>query len=117
MVNDIYGPIRLAQGCCVGGDEQLTIIAYTFGWKIVAHPPERTQYFSQIAYELARITHVRKPYLFRNQDIVDSCNELLAFPETETEELRSGTWATIRYARDRVFKPYRIVLPDGGITK
>jgi len=40
-----------------------------------------------------------RPYLDRNKDIVRACDMLIAAPRTLTEELRSGTWATIRYAR------------------
>lgn len=51
-----------------------------------------------------------KPPLKRNYDIVDACDILLAAPRTLTEELRSGTWATIRYAR-KTGKKYLILAP------
>lgn len=37
--------------------------------------------------------------LARNRRIVAAVDVLIAAPETDREELRSGTWATIRYAR------------------
>lgn len=41
-----------------------------------------------------------KPPLERNTDIVDMCDILIAVPiDPEVEEQRSGTWATIRYAK------------------
>jgi hypothetical protein len=40
-----------------------------------------------------------KGLLDRNHDIVAACDILIAAPETDTEQLRSGTWATIRYCR------------------
>jgi hypothetical protein len=40
-----------------------------------------------------------KPYLERNKDIVNNCDVLIGCPKTKEEELRSGTWQTIRYAR------------------
>ena len=40
-----------------------------------------------------------KEYIERNHDVVDTCDLLIAMPNTELEVVRSGTWATIRYAR------------------
>ncbi len=50
--------------------------------------------------------------LDRNHDIVDGSHVLLAFPNSREETLRSGTWATIRYAL-RVWKPTVIFYPTG----
>ena len=55
-----------------------------------------------------------KPYLARNRDIVDVTTALLATPQGP-EELRSGTWSTVRYAR-RQTKPLVIVWPNGVVT-
>lgn len=39
-------------------------------------------------------------YLTRNKKIADECDILIALPiDKDAEELRSSTWATIRYAR------------------
>ena len=40
-------------------------------------------------------------YMDRNQVMVDLADHLIAFPRTSNEELRSGTWATIRRARNK----------------
>ena len=56
-----------------------------------------------------------KYFLRRNREIVDSCNVLWAFPKSENEELRSGTWATIRYCRKKN-KPSIIIYPDGRLN-
>ena len=53
----------------------------------------------------------RQP-LMRNRAIVAACDILIAAPETDTEQLRSGTWATVRYARQAV-KPV-IMLSRGN---
>lgn len=37
--------------------------------------------------------------LARNRKIVAECDILIAAPRHDKEELRSGTWATVRYAR------------------
>jgi hypothetical protein len=40
--------------------------------------------------------------LARNRDIVAASDILIAAPESDKEELRSGTWATVRYMRQAV---------------
>lgn len=37
--------------------------------------------------------------LARNREIVRDVDVLIAAPRTDREELRSGTWSTVRYAR------------------
>ena len=39
------------------------------------------------------------PPLKRNRHIAEEADILIAAPETDKEEQRSGTWATVRYAR------------------
>lgn len=39
------------------------------------------------------------PLIRDKRDIAMPCHLLIAAPHTDTEELRSGTWATVRYAR------------------
>ena len=56
--------------------------------------------------------HPAKDYLVRNHDIVDVCDVLVATPGQKEEQIRSGTWATIRYAR-KIRKQIIIVYPDG----
>ena len=56
------------------------------------------------------------PYLERNRAIVDACDILIACPKGMQEEQRSGTWATVRYARRRD-RPIVIVWPDGTVTR
>jgi hypothetical protein len=45
------------------------------------------------------IIYVPGGYMKRNDELVAQCDVLLAFPRSAKEELRSGTWATIRRAR------------------
>ena len=50
-----------------------------------------------------------EPPLKRNKIIVNECNILLAVPNNpEEEELRSGTWSTIRYAEKQNQKVIKI---------
>ena len=42
---------------------------------------------------------LRLPPLVRNRNIVRAVDIMIAAPATDKEELRSGTWATVRYCR------------------
>jgi len=69
----------------------------------------------RIAAVLHRPTgHRAEDYLRRNHDIVDATDELVAAPAGYVEEPRSGTWATVRYAR-QCGRFITIVWPDGTI--
>lgn len=98
-------------GDCIGADEQADNIARTIGGiVIVIHPPNND---SKRAFcERRGLSKVcePKPYLDRNHDIVDESEMMFATPGQRIEQLRSGTWATIRYAR-KVKKPGVILLP------
>jgi hypothetical protein len=79
--------------------------------KLVVHPPDddRWRAFCQDWDEIWKPTG----YLSRNEDIVSAADLLIAIPRLATEELISGTWSTVRYARS-TGKPIMIIDPDGG---
>jgi hypothetical protein len=54
--------------------------------------------------------------LRRNHQIASRCDHLLACPAESSEILRSGTWATIRYART-AGKLVTIIKPDGTVQE
>lgn len=100
------------EGDCIGSDAESACIAWDVGsWFIVQHPPTNQSKRAFAQYDEAREP---KPYLERNHDIVDDCDELLATPGEKEEQLRSGTWATIRYAK-KCGKPVTVIYPDGTI--
>lgn len=106
---DIY----LHHGCCIGGDEQITVMAFTLGIKVCAHPPVNRKFFSQLAYDLSSCKNDDKPFLDRNQDIVNASNVLIGAPKEKYEVLRSGTWSTIRKARDGKDIQTVVIYADG----
>lgn len=53
-----------------------------------------------------------QPYLKWNRCIVDSTDRMIAFPNIKHEVWKSGTWATVRYAK-KVGKYISIIYPDG----
>lgn len=54
--------------------------------------------------------------LARNFRIAQRCDQLLACPFQKNEQVRGGTWATVRYAR-KAGKPVTLLLPDGTIRR
>ena len=109
------GAVRFHHGACIGSDEQAARIAKDLGYYIVAHPgynprnPEGRMYRSNFVGN----DEVReeKPFIARDHDIVDETDHMIATPISEIEEVRSGTWSTIRFARKHQ-KPIEIVYPD-----
>lgn len=100
-------------GDCLGADLESATAAIRQGVKTVAHPPENPV---KRAWHVSTIILAVLPYLVRNHAIVDDSDELVAAPATMAEERRSGTWATIRYAR-KVGRPIAICWPDGTVTR
>lgn len=94
-------------GACIGSDEQAAHIATELGFWTVAHPPISKRYLSNF---ISCETRKARPYLERNFDIVKECDELIATPYQNHEIVRSGTWATIRYAY-RLEKDVYIITP------
>lgn len=103
----VQGYTRFHHGDCIGADAQACDIAKEIGFKIICHPPRASNKRAWKEYD--EIWPV-KDYLVRNHDIVDCCNVLIATPKSEHEELRSGTWATVRYAR-KMKKELLLVFP------
>lgn len=104
LILDTYTNIIVSHGDCVGSDTDFhklcvdhrtnnpnkTIIIQIF-------PPNNS---TLRAYNQADILADEKPYLERNKDIIKNSSILIACPiDKNNEELRSGTWSTIRQAR------------------
>lgn len=102
-----------AFGLCVGADEEAAIIARGLNMRLHGFPayeagnPLRSLLVVDV---LADPT----PPLERNAVIVASSRELVAAPSGGTEVRRSGTWWTIRAARERGL-PVSVVLPSGAL--
>lgn len=98
-------------GDCVGADTDMHRIARANGQRVVGHPPSDPKLR---AFNECDELRPEKPYLDRNHDIVDEADAVIATPGETTEVLRSGTWSTIRYAKEQK-KPLAIVWPDGTV--
>ena len=85
-------------GDCIGADEQAHIIAIDVGLEVIVHPPKVNSKRAFVEDFTQR--YPAKDYIARNHDIVDESAILIAMPkDVLNEELRSGTWATVRYAK------------------
>lgn len=101
----------LHHGDCVGADHMAHGVAREAGWSVTLHPPTEDR---KRAFCVGDRAWFAKPYLERNRDIVDATIGLIATPAGFQEELRSGTWSTVRYARKKG-RPIKIVMPDGSV--
>lgn len=114
-----YEYLEVRHGDCKGSDEQVhNICSLIYPHKIVVHPPiiETMRAHCSDYGGLTKPTVVEilppRDFLPRNHDIVDASYVLLATPEQGREVTRSGTWATVRYARKK-HKRVSVYLPDG----
>jgi hypothetical protein len=99
-------------GDCVGADCQFHQTCLERSFDVVLHPPIQLQNRAWCSGASA----IRPPldYLERDHEIVNESDILIATPDG-IEKLRSGTWATVRYAR-KCNLPILIIRPDGNIS-
>lgn len=101
-------------GDCIGADvDAVDIVSSLSGVYIHSHPCVLTR---QRAFTQSDIEYKAMAPLQRNKMIVQATDILIACPSGTEEERRSGTWATIRYARTADKKIY-IIWPDGSIKE
>ena len=105
-----YHPEEVHHGDCIGADEEFHNIAKEIGMSIVIHPPIKD---AKRAFCVGDESRPEKDYLTRNQEIVNETDLLVAAPKSNKEELRSGTWATIRYASQKIGRKVIVVWPNG----
>lgn len=109
--------IGMHNGCAVGSDryvlENLPAVSSCSLWPANLDGSTWAKDFAK-RHLATEILPILSP-LDRNKYIVSHSHGLIAFPSTDTEVLRSGTWATIRYAR-KTKKPVLYVLPSGMLA-
>lgn len=130
-------PIRIIHGGAVGADQEFDEILAPAYWArgsgpgrlftailgitppILVHPASqvrRDYWLCDANYAALRSVLTAAPPLARNRLIIGAADRLLACPATPDEVLRSGTWSTIRYAR-QAGKSVTLVLPDGTVRE
>lgn len=106
------GGRRFVHGDCIGADAEAAEIAARLGYDVECRPCDLRGHraFSPVSRQVAEPL----PPLERNREIVRDGDVLVACPGEFREVLRSGTWATVRFAR-RERKALWLVLPDGRV--
>lgn len=104
-------------GDCIGADAEFhEIMCDLTNAKIHIHPPSNKskRAFKRLFRNEGDVMHPEKPYLQRNHDIVDAVDVMIATPKEKNEQMRSGTWETIRYSWE-THKRIFIIEPDGHV--
>lgn len=109
---DVHLRVVANHGDCVGADAKFHELARRYGCKVVGHPSTHSlRAYCQFDHEYER----RSP-MVRNANIVSDSDVMIATPQEAQEQVRGGTWGTIRIAR-RAKKPLAIVYPDGTVER
>lgn len=106
-------PSEAHHGDCIGADTIFHSLCINQKIPVIIHPPinKNKRGFNKNATILPE-----KDYIPRNHDIVNAVDTMIAGPAEEIEQLRSGTWATVRYTRKCNKKMY-LVIPNGLIKE
>ena len=99
--------VELHHGDCTGVDIEVAALARAYNWKIVCHPPVKTETQGFFGGD-----EVREPkgYLERDRNIVDSTDLLLVVPLQTEWQPKGGTWYTHDYAKKKG-KPVMLFWP------
>jgi hypothetical protein len=100
-------------GDCLGSDVEAAGSAKQTGYFVIGHPGRNEVWRAWFASDETRIPDDN---LARNRAIVREADVLIACPRGATEQLRSGTWATVRYAR-RIGVRVMLIAPDGSTSE
>ncbi len=98
-------------GDCVGADAELHQLSFRLSLNNIIHPPADARYRAYSKGASRNCTPLE--YLVRNKNIVMSTDVLVAAVQGD-ERQRSGTWATVRYAR-KLKHPIAIVDATGQL--
>ena len=114
-----HPPTEVRHGACIGTDAEFSC-AVVDCIPIGGEPPYEVAHPSNLKgtqWKECWADEIRKPLppLDRNRNIVDAVDVLLVGPKGP-EELRSGTWSCVRYAR-KSGKRIVIFWPNGEVTE
>jgi hypothetical protein len=108
------GAVTFMHGLCIGADEQAARIAKELGYRVVAHPgyslknPKNRLFRSD--FRGNDEVRPEEPFIRRDRNMVNESHRMIAAPRSKEEEMRSGTWTTVRYAKKKK-KPMDMVYP------
>lgn len=104
---------EFCHGDCIGADEGAHNIAVSLKTIEIKKRPCNLNSQRAFTKEGTCLAEPEHP-LDRNKKIVDDGDMLIACPGEQFEERRSGTWATVRYARKQG-KRIIIIWPNGNV--
>lgn len=100
-------------GGCVGADYQFHTMCLWLGAKVIVHTGHIVEKRAPCKVILGQVTVLEpEDTIKRNERMVRLGSELLAAPSGMTEIRRSGTWMTMRRARDKPI-PITVAWRDG----
>lgn len=105
-------PIKVRHGDCLGADAEFHRLSVGMNIPIHIHPPINPK--ARAWCEPYEFMHEPEDYLVRDRAIVDLSTILIAAPRGMSEELRSGTWYTVRYAQ-RCERICHVFWPNGKV--
>lgn len=114
-----FEPTEVHHGGCIGADTEFhelcshLEVPYIHVW-----PSNLPSMQGVIGSHFNVIVHYHPPQppLDRNWDIVREADLVVACPESAVESIRSGTWATVRYA-DQLDKQIKVIKPFDDDTQ
>jgi len=112
----VLRPDIVTNGCCDGADRQLHSVAAAqdIATEFFPSNPEQREWAESVQ-NVMEVVHRIEPPLKRNRSMVSTGRRgLVAAPYTTSEITRSGTWATVRYARN-INRPIWIIYPNGDL--
>jgi predicted Rossmann fold nucleotide-binding protein DprA/Smf involved in DNA uptake len=107
----LMGGTKFVHGNCIGADEEAAEMAMEMGYYVFAHIAATGNKQSE-RNTFHDCSEVPLPPLTRNRLIVNESTRMIIAPYRDTEHIRSGTWATYRYAHKQN-RPIAIVRRDG----
>jgi predicted Rossmann fold nucleotide-binding protein DprA/Smf involved in DNA uptake len=112
----------VTHGCCLGADAEFHDLCLHFSVPFIDVWPCNIEKMTArltptpLSSNSRVILHLPQPPLDRNWDIVREADLVVACPESAVESLRSGTWATVRYA-DQLDKTIKVIKPYDDDTQ
>lgn len=115
-IEDRFSEITaLNHGGCIGADaafhdllNEQSLLDLLTVWPASGVAPKKIAKLSGSGFKV----HKPLPPLERNQLMVAECQVLIACPKEVNEQVRSGTWATVRRAR-AIGRKILYIFPDG----
>jgi len=120
-LKDQHGYNRIFHGCAKESDRRAHLMAVALGLDRELYPSndEQETWASSQRSGGTTIIYPMRPPLDRNHYMLDRAGtntRLIAVPHLSVEEIRSGTWATVRYAR-MLKRRITILWPDGRVEE